>query len=126
MAISHLLLQLGITGDIDPIRRLGWNVAAQTISTKILRGGLDLIVSIKPRPAPAVTRQVVGRVAVLGVLHHHEPTLEAIYTTDRACGHYCSRCALDLFHQDRSIRELARGTISLRSSRRGVNGVHLF
>src|SRR5215475_7575160 len=98
LAISHLLLQSGITGDIDPIRRLGRNVAAQTISTKILRGGLDLIVSIKPGPAPTVTPQLVVRVAVLAVLHHHEPTLETIYVTDGASGHYCSRCALDLFY----------------------------
>src|SRR6201993_64871 len=125
LEISHLFFQSRIAGDIDPVRRLGWDVATQAISTKVLRGSLDRVGGIEPGPAPAFAPQPVAGMAVLAVLHHHEPAFQFLRMAHSACGHRGGGRFKHLFHEHGAIRETPIFAICSDGVRQGINDMDL-
>ena len=84
-------------------------MTGETVLLVVGRRRFRGISRIEPRPPPTISPQHVAGVAVLAVLHHHEPALQGPSVTDRPRRHRSRRGLVDLFDQYRSIREVAAG-----------------
>src|ERR1700733_7875565 len=118
--------QDAVATHVNPIGRLGRNMAALTIGLVVGGRGLGWLVRIETRTPPAVAPQWISRMRVGTVADHHEPTFEGRWMADRACRHFARGGFKDLLDENRLVREMTGATITFNRAGRGKNNVHLF
>src|SRR5262245_2006975 len=120
----YLFLQPWIAADIDPIGRLGWDVATQAISAKVLRGGRDRGGSIEPGTAPAADPTLWYWESADAFFHHYEPTFQLVGMANRACCHWRGGSLVHFLHENGAVGKVAILAIRGDGSGRCIDHVH--
>src|SRR5262249_35420438 len=114
-----------ITVDVNPVRFLCGDVAAEAV---LLEVGGDLRVGrvgFEERPAPPVPPQWIAREAAFAVLDHHEPDRRPLGPVRVAGGQPCVTRGEHVLHEHGSIGKPFVLAIELRGPRRRVRVMHL-
>src|SRR5690606_29275234 len=89
------------------------------------RCAFQRISGIKPGPAPTIPPELAVWVATNAVLYHDKPARKLICTAHRSSCHLIGGGMKHFLDQYCSVGEASIFTISLNSTRRGIDAMHL-